>query len=177
MLKFQDLLKKIKTNEIQNPKPKFVKMVKDYQMEKFPDHIFLYMASDSISPTTISYINCIYNNALDEKKYKELTFDMLEEYKDYHEFLKDIRNAHPKLLKDSLENYNDFYTLLTKLNELNLSDKIKYGVNFFMEFAKPYENIKQDLDWAKNRLGVIFHNKIFDFNDIQPFNNTNYALI
>jgi hypothetical protein len=150
IMEFQKIIKNLKS--ITSIHEHFNNMVNTNKMDKFPENIHIYLNSDNISESCREYILHLNNGTLTKELYKTITYNMLLEYDKFEEFITNIELLKPQFYDfDSLLDFLTNYTLPNK--KLYLADIIH-----FKTFLIDYENI--NLEWAKDRIGLIYQNKI-----------------
>lgn len=168
MITFQCFIKEIKNNK-PNLKPKCLEMVNTYNIESFPEQLYLYIASDCISPKCISYITEIYKGMMTAEKYETMTYEMLMQYKGFKDYLKDVPRFTQIIPK--INNYSTVIELLNKIPVVQ-NDEFNKGTKFFQRFCTPFTSLQTTFKWAKNKIGIITQNKVIELlqDQVSPHN-------
>ena len=126
MITFQKIIKDLKENNITIKDGNFKNMVTNFNINDYPLDIRLYLSSDNISTSCRKYIELIYNGNIDEEQYKELTYNMLIEYKGFGDFINDVKsNLNKKILEFDYTDFDSVVKFFDNFNKLFPKDERK----------------------------------------------------
>jgi hypothetical protein len=186
MIDFQKIIKDLKENKITLSEGNFKNMVTNYNISNYPLNIYLYLATDNISPLCRIYIEHIYKGTITEEIYKELTYNMIIEYKGFQDFIDDVKKL---IAKDEYKNFNttklnfnfkNYASIKEFLNEFGikfnkkireafLPEKIfEKGYCFFKTFVINFTDLQDDFNWAKEHIGLIYLNEVIEYSNLPP---------
>ena len=169
--KIKQTLHDIKTNAtFEKQSLAFENMVLTHNLQSFPESMFFFFASDTLSHEIKEYIYKISTMTLTEKEYNSTVFDFTkEEFNKVVDILDyRIRNDLFRLEK-TVKAYSDFFK---RLPMSSYKENDRNRIYSYMEQLIPFSTAQEYFAQLENTLGVIQFGILYQFQKGKDMNNT-----